>query len=125
MYERVGLLGLAQSVAQHASDRQNIIAQNVANADTPGYKARDLTPFKIDATNAFEMRRTSDLHLSSPADQNMAWRTFEVVAQSDPNGNSVNLEDEVLRAVDAGRAHNRAVTIYQTSLQILRSSIGR
>lgn len=36
MLERIGLFNLAQNVAQHASDRQQVIARNVANADTPG-----------------------------------------------------------------------------------------
>lgn len=124
MYERLGIFGLAQSMAQHASDRQKVVAQNVANADTPGYKARDLTPFSPQEPAGFSLRRTSSLHVSGPETQ-QNWRSFELNTPMDPNGNSVTLEDEVLRSVEASRAHNRAVTIYQTSLQILRTSLGR
>lgn len=70
------------------------------------------------------MRQTSARHIGSGTAER-AWRSFEVQGAEDPNGNSVNLEEEVLRSVEATRAHNRALTIYNTSLQILRSSIGR
>ena len=47
------------------------------------------------------------------------------LVQSDPNGNSVAIEDEILRSVDAKRQHDRALAIYRSSLNILRTSIGR
>ena len=125
MFERVGLLNLAQDVAQHAAHRQSTIARNVANADTPGYKARDLTPFERTGDDGFRMRRTSALHLDAHADARPPQRLVRVAGAVDPNGNSVNLDEEVLRAVDSARTHDRAVTIYQNALQILRTSLGR
>jgi flagellar basal-body rod protein FlgB len=44
---------------------------------------------------------------------------------TDPNGNSVSVEQEILRSVDAKRQHDRAIAIYRSSLKILRSSLGR
>ena len=45
MFERLALSRLAGALANHAADRQAMVAENVANADTPGYRARDLRPF--------------------------------------------------------------------------------
>ena len=45
MFGKIELMDMAQAMARHAAQRQNVIAGNVANADTPGYKARDLTSF--------------------------------------------------------------------------------
>ena len=45
MFERLALSRLAGALANHAADRQAVVAENVANADTPGYRARDLRPF--------------------------------------------------------------------------------
>ncbi|MDG1803103.1 MAG: flagellar biosynthesis protein FlgB, partial [Paracoccaceae bacterium] len=44
---------------------------------------------------------------------------------SSPNGNSVSLEQEMLRSVDAQRQHNRALAIYKHTMTVLRSSLGR
>ena len=46
-------------------------------------------------------------------------------APADPNGNSVSLEDQVLRGVEAMRAHDRAIAVYQASLDLMRMSLGR
>lgn len=123
MHDRVTLFELAQNVAQHAAARQNVIAQNVANADTPGYRAQELTPLVVEAAPSFQMRRSSPLHLSGTDAQ--AFETRDSAALADPNGNTVSLEEQVLASVDAGRTHDRALTIYQTSLGILRSALGK
>jgi flagellar basal-body rod protein FlgB len=40
-----------------------------------------------------------------------------------PNGNTVSIEMEMLESIEADRTHNRAVTIYETALGILRTSM--
>ena len=46
MFEKLELTRMAQALAAHAGARMAVIAQNVANADTPGYKAKDLPDFR-------------------------------------------------------------------------------
>ena len=41
MFEGLEIFQLAGGVARHAASRQAVVAQNIANADTPGYRARD------------------------------------------------------------------------------------
>ena len=45
MFDNLEILRLSQAMARHAGARQAVAAQNLAHADTPGYKTRDLTPF--------------------------------------------------------------------------------
>jgi flagellar basal-body rod protein FlgB len=45
MFERLNVSMMAHALAGHSSTRQSAIAQNVAHADTPGYRARDLPSF--------------------------------------------------------------------------------
>lgn len=45
MFDRIGTMQMAQALTDHAVQRQKLIAQNVANADTPDFKARDLSDF--------------------------------------------------------------------------------
>lgn len=122
MPEMPGLLDLAASAAKHAAARQAVIARNVANADTPGYRAVDVAPFSPEGTD-LAMRRTHPRHLGG--DAALAARTDYVPIMAGPNGNSVMLEDQVLRGVEAQRAHGRAVTIYSSTLDLLRAGLGR
>ncbi|WP_235962685.1 flagellar basal body protein [Jannaschia marina] len=115
------LLRLAGAAAAHAAREASVVAGNVANADTPGYKARALTPFTLDAD--FALRRSDPRHLAglTPGSQVQVQRDLA----SDPNGNTVDLEDQILRGIEAARAHNRAVTVYRNNIELLRAALGR
>lgn len=123
------VLGLASQLAAHASARQNVIAENVAHADTPGYRARDLVDFastlQVEA-EPFSARMTRAGHIPFGADPN----GFELRAQAafgaeSPNGNTVSLEDQMMRAAETRQAHELALGVYGKTLDILRSGIGR
>ncbi|MDQ7069365.1 MAG: FlgB family protein [Rhodobacterales bacterium] len=128
MSEKIEIFRMASALMKHSATRQNVLAQNIANSDTPGYQARDLGAFRdlyqsdgsdtgLRATRARHLNGSSSMFQSAVAvvDGNVA----------NPNGNTVSLEEEMMKAVDAQRQHQRAVTIYKSSLGILRSVIGR
>lgn len=127
MFQNLDIFRMAQAMSQHAATRQALSARNMANADTPGYAAQGLPRFadiyRGDPA-AFGLRATRDTHLNNGAH---AFQSLigERTAERDPNGNSVSLETEMLEAVNAKRQHDRAVTIYKTSLGVLRTAIGR
>ena len=54
MFDRIETLRMASSLTAHAAERQKLIAQNVANADTPGFRARDLVQSIAQAEIALE-----------------------------------------------------------------------
>jgi flagellar basal-body rod protein FlgB len=116
------LMRLAMDAARHAAARQAVIAANVANADTPGYRARDLGAFDPGA-DGMQLRRSDPRHLAGGGSPQRPQVLAD--APADPNGNSVTLQDEVLRSVEAGRAHNRALAVYSASLDLMRASLGR
>ena len=45
MFEKLEITRMAQALAAQSGSRMAVIAQNVANADTPGYKAKDVPAF--------------------------------------------------------------------------------
>ena len=128
MYENMTLFRMAGSSARHAGIRQAIVAQNVANADTPNYAARDIPSFAELATlpgGRPAVRATRGGHLfgqMTPASLAGAETRGGDVA---PNGNSVSLEAEMLRSVEVQRAHNRALAIYRSAMNVLRASVSR
>lgn len=125
MFDKIDLFTLSQAAARHAAARQGTIAQNVANADTPGYAARDLAPFSDSyGGGATPLRQTRAGHLAgSGANLDLTPQIQRSAAS--PNGNAVSLEGEMVKSVDAKRDHDLALAIYKTSLGILRTSLGR
>lgn len=121
MIEMPEILRLAAGAAAHAANRQGVIAANVANADTPGFRARDMTPFT--PNDDFQLRRSDTRHFAGASGRVEAAILRDTFA--DPNGNTVDLEDQVLRGIEAARAHDRAVTVYRNNLDILRAALGR
>lgn len=126
MFDTPYVMKLAQNLARHAGARQAQIAKNVANADTPGYKARDLVAFSetMNGAQQPQIKATRAQHLSAGSFQ-PAYRTFELGGQASPNGNTVSVEVEMARGTDAKSKHDLALTVYKTSLDILRTSLGR
>ncbi len=107
-------------------ERQRVIAQNVANSDTPGYVSRDLnrpTDFAralAEGGGGIRMARTSAMHIA-PAG---ATARFESRAAPDSettlDGNSVVVEEQMLKMAESRMAYDAAIGFYQKSMQMLR-----
>lgn len=119
------LMNLAFASARHATRRQELIARNLANADTPQYRALDLEEFSgVGGPSAFIPSATHRSHLLR-APEDPALQTHLAGGSMSPNGNDVSIETEMARGVDARRQHDAAMAIYKASLDILRTSLGR
>ncbi len=128
MFETLDIFKTAHAVAKHAAQRQSVVAANVANADTPGFKARDVVSFEMAMRGAetnTQIRATRPNHISSSSSQSFAKTVVDRNSENSPNGNSVSIETEMLKSIEAERQHSRAMTVYQTSMGILRTSLGR
>lgn len=128
MFQNLEMFRMAHAMAAHAGVRQGVVAANMANADTPGYRARDVVPFTsfYDGNSGpMHARATRAGHLNGAFGPENPGLVTPASNDSAPNGNSVSLEAEMLKAVDVQRQHERAITIYRSGLTILRASIGR
>jgi flagellar basal-body rod protein FlgB len=117
----------AGQLASHAADRQQILAQNVANSDTPGYTARDLPKFAVKswAGSSAALTVTRRHHFQNFAMADPTERGEVEPGPLSPNGNGVSLEREMVRAAEISRQHDLALTVYSNALGILRTSMGR
>lgn len=129
MLENLALIDLASAMARHATVRHRLLAENVANADTPGFRARDVEDFQSFVNEtfpgaAFAAKATRPGHVgaaSGPADP----PSFELDLPGSPDGNTVNIEDQAVRAVQVQGDHALALSIYAKALDILRLGLGR
>ena len=127
MLEEINIFRLSGAMARHAGARQAVVAQNMANADTPGYGARDIAPFSahVEGGSGFALRATRPGHFAGTGSGGAFEPRIDRDAIRDPNGNSVALETEMLRGVEVKRQHDRALAIYRAGLSVLRTAIGR
>jgi flagellar basal-body rod protein FlgB len=117
MFKSLEVTRMAHALAAHASARQQAIATNVAHADTPGYRARDVEDF------ATLYRRMKTENSGTPAAPRL--REAETGVALSPNGNSVSLETEMMKAVETRHQFDMALGIYQSVSGIIRASLGR
>jgi flagellar basal-body rod protein FlgB len=111
-------------------ERQRILAENVSNADTPQYRARDLAPPPSETGQGglapLALTRTGHLHLAGAAGastqfQGAAASRYEVR----PAGNAVNLEDEMIKVAANQIDYQAVATLYQRSLGLLKAAVGK
>lgn len=119
--------------------RQQVLAQNIANADTPGYRPQDLKALDFKdvlaksssqramSANRPNVTKTNSAHIGSgvlsgrevsPKDQR---KTYEVA----PAGNSVVIEEQLLKANQTAGDHRLMLNLYQKNIAMLRAAIGQ
>ncbi|MGY8634229.1 flagellar basal body rod protein FlgB [Bradyrhizobium sp. 14AA] len=118
------LFELASSQARYLELRQSTIATNVANANTPGFKARDVEPFnKVLDTMPVRLAMTSPSHMqmataesdTRPTSKKDSW---EVVH----SGNSVSLEQEMIKGNDVNRDYSMNTAVVRSFHRMILSS---
>ncbi|WP_019955550.1 FlgB family protein [Yoonia vestfoldensis] len=126
MYQSLELFQTAGAMARHAGARQAVVTRNIANADTPGYHAQEIAPFRdvYGSNPAPTLRQTRPGH-QAPDVTPIAARPVAGRSEPSPNGNNVSLEDEMLASVAVAREHSRALAIYRHGMTILRTTLGR
>lgn len=125
----IPLLSMLKGRLGYLSQRETLIAQNVANADTPGYAPKDLKPFTLkDMPQAgtlpvAEPARTNASHLAGAvgASHQGAWKEVKGAdSETKLDGNKVVLEDEMSKMTQARMDYEAAIGFYQKSLDMLR-----
>ncbi|MCP3402682.1 MULTISPECIES: flagellar basal body rod protein FlgB [unclassified Bradyrhizobium] len=118
------LFELASSQARYLELRQSTIATNVANANTPGFKARDVEPFnKVLDNTPVRLATTSPSHMQLSAAETDTRKTakkdsWEVVH----SGNSVSLEQEMIKGSDVSRDYSMNSAVVRSFHRMLLSS---
>jgi len=129
MFSDMTIFKMASQLAEYSTARQEVIARNIANADTPGYKAntvRDFSETYSEPIGSVHLMATRPGHI---VDQITPYSAeivqSDVVGDMSPNGNSVSLETEMVNSAQVAYSHSLAMTVYRSGLDILRTALGR
>ena|SRR3990167_4295646 len=105
------------AMARYAAEAQSVSATNIARANEPGYKAKEIEPFE-----AYLARVSAN---GAPDPMAEEFRVSTAHNPMSPNGNTVSLEQEVFNSAEAMGQHSLAISVYTKSMDLLRTAIGR
>ena len=129
---QIPLFAMLRGRLGYLSEREQVVAQNVANSDTPGFTPKDLQPFTFKAqvdTQAGGSGATPAVtqpgHMALPGAQGGSGKSgFKPITSRDSemrlDGNSVVLEEEMMKMTDARMNYDAAISFYQKSLSLLQ-----
>lgn len=125
------LFALLSSRAAWLGTRQGVLAQNLANADTPGFRPSDLVPFEralasLPPRPAPELARTAPGHLPGVASARSADARGRRVGAWEiaPSGNAVVLEEQMEKLARTQLDHQLASSLYGKHVAMLRAALG-
>jgi flagellar basal-body rod protein FlgB len=112
--------------------RQTILAENVANADTPGYTSNEIEGFSLPGATTVRGPRpvapmlTNPMHIAGTFSEDSSWNvddtdTFEIT----PTGNSVVVEEEMMKVAETQLDYQMATGLYSRGLGLLKTALGR
>jgi len=127
----IPMIGMIQRGMSWMSRNHDVVANNIANADTPNFKAKELKPLNFGAmqrqqVGGVEMARTASSHmagLKAPSLGNV--RVDRDTYEISTTGNSVNLEEQGVKIARNAMDYQLATTLYSKSVGLVRAVISQ
>jgi flagellar basal-body rod protein FlgB len=131
----IPILSMLRTRLDWSQTRQRILAENVANSDTPKYRARDLAPLKFEdpplaapptAVSVVSLTRTDAGHMAGVGMSQSPYRTGRPrIFDVRPTGNAVNLEEEMMKVAANQMDFQTATALYTRSLNLIKTALGK
>jgi flagellar basal-body rod protein FlgB len=126
----IPLFSMLRTRMQWHQERQRVLAENVANADTPKFRPHDLAPLQLNQqtvarTASITLARTDNSHITSSAGDSAAFQADRSGYEVRPAGNAVTLEDEMMKVAANQMDYQAATTLYIRSLNLLKTALGK
>jgi flagellar basal-body rod protein FlgB len=120
----IHLFDLAQRRNDWLARQQAVIAGNIANANTPGFKTREIAPFEEMLASALPLAATHAGHLQAVAAAPAAPAADRADASGETfhSGNDVSLEQEFMKAGDVMRAYSLNTGLIKSFHRLLLAS---
>lgn len=129
MFGDIPLLGVIQQKMSWLNDRQSVLSRNIANSSTPGYVPQDLRANDFAAalsgvTSGLET--TNPMHMQSRSSSALGgFRSYNTPdATSSPDGNSVVLEQQMMKISETQISYSEAAGLYKKMTAMWRTALG-
>ncbi len=120
------LFKLAEQRLAWTDRRQEVLAQNIANLNTPNWRAKDLRPFSqaLEGVTAPGLARTEPGHLAGTQDTAAQSLLVTLASPRQPDGNAVSLDDQLTKVADTATSQEIASTLYKKYLSMFSLALG-
>lgn len=135
MLSGIDLFQVAGDRMRYLTERQTLIARNIANADSPGYKAQDLAPFVPNLSTSgatpagvlpVSLAQTNPMHLQLEPDAVESQQPVDTEADyggEKPTGNTVSVEEQMIKSADVSNSFAMATAVYTKSISIMKTAV--
>lgn len=130
--DKVTLFSMVKKRLSWLGQRQEVLAQNIANADTPGYRAKDLKPFRFEE---LLRRESAQLNMNVTGDDHLGGRRRKIrdfaagderhPFETSPTDNSVILEEQMAKVNETSINHRMTTELYRKHLGMISTALGR
>jgi len=113
------------------NQRQRVLSENIANSDSPKFRAKDLKPINfekaLDESTRLKMQKTSGNHLVGTRDYQGDNKILKERKpyETSPDGNSVVLEEQVMKVNKTQIDHRMTNDLYKKHMQIFKIALGK
>lgn len=125
----IPIFSMLRTRMQWHQERQRVLAENVANADTPNFRPHDLVPPRFDrpaaAAPGVALVRTASTHMQGATGGGTRFGVNQGGDQIRPTGNAVSLEEEMLKVASNQMDYQAATAVYTRSLGLIKTALGR
>jgi len=130
--DKISFFAMAKKRLAWLTQRQEVLAQNVANGDTPGFRPSDLKPFAFK-----ELVRRESMQINMEVTQaghaegqrkrlrDFSEKTERKPFETAPAGNAVILEEQMAKLNESGVSHKLTSQLYAKHLKMIRTAIGQ
>lgn len=123
------LLGLMADKMDYLSQRQAVIADNLANANTPNFKAKTISPFEdtLQKISGGQLKTTNPMHFTGTGGTTSSYKASvnKDVFEVKPSGNSVVVEQQMTDLADNNAQYQMITGFYRKLAGMLKTAIGR
>ena len=124
---RIALFDLAAKRLVWTAQRQSVLAANIANANTPAFRARDVQSFDrvLAGTGSVEPARTQPNHLIGAAPTGLSSLTTDPPKARALDGNTVALDQQLMKVADTETTQALVTTVWKKYMGMFSMALGR
>ncbi len=121
------IFDVAEKRLAWASERQAVLARNIANISTPGFHAADSPDFQkvLSGTLNIQLAQTSPNHLSGTIDPGMTSGSIRQTTVRSADKNGVRLEEQLMKVADTEQLHSTVTAIYKKYMSMFNIALGK
>jgi flagellar basal-body rod protein FlgB len=121
------IFDLAEKRLAWASERQAVLARNIANLSTPNFQAADLPNFQqvLGGTLSVQPVRTDPNHMEGTIDPGMQTRSKPETAARTADKNGVRLEEQLMKVADTETLHSTVTAIFKSYMTMFNTALGK